>query len=158
MARDRLRFGVLGAARITPAALIAPAADSQRAQVVAIAARDPERARRFAEEHRIERVDPTYEALIENPDVDAVYNPLPASLHAQWTIQALERGKHVLCEKPFAANAPEAEQMVAAARERDRVLVEAFHYRYHPLANRIVEVVASGALGDVRRLEAAFCV
>jgi len=157
MAGDRLCIGVLGAAKIAPDALIKPAADSKRAEVVAIAARDPERARRFAGEHGIEQVDPSYEALIGNPDIDAVYNPLPASLHAEWTLKALERGKHVLCEKPFAANAPEAEQMVAAARESGLILLEAFHYRYHPLANRILEVVTSGVLGAVHRVEAAFC-
>jgi predicted dehydrogenase len=158
LAGGRLRFGVLGAAKIAPDALIKPAADSERAEVVAIAARDPERARLFAEEHGIEQVDPSYEALIRNPDIDAVYNPLPASLHAEWTLKALERGKHVLCEKPFAANASEAEQMVAAARESDLILLEAFHYRYHPLADRILEIVASGELGAVHHVEAAFCV
>jgi predicted dehydrogenase len=158
MAGDRLRFGVLGAAKITPEALIEPAADCGRADVVAIAARDAKRARRFAKKHGIGRVESSYQALVENPDIDAVYNPLPASLHAEWTIRALESGKHVLCEKPFAANARQAEQMVAAARERDLVLLEAFHYRYHPLTDRILEVMASGALGDLREMEAAFCI
>jgi len=157
MSGDRLRFGVLGAAKIVPDALTKPAAGSERAEVVAIAARDPERARAFAEEHGIAQVDASYEALIRNPDVDAVYNPLPASLHAEWTLKALEQGKHVLCEKPFAANASEAERMVAAAKESGLVLLEAFHYRYHPLADRIREVVASGVLGDLHRVEAAFC-
>jgi predicted dehydrogenase len=158
MSRDGLRLGVLGAAKITPDALIKPAAASERAEVVAIAARDPARAGAFAREHGIARVDESYEALIRNPDIDAVYNPLPASLHAEWTLAALECGKHVLCEKPFAANAAEAERMVAAAKASDLVLLEAFHYRYHPLADRILEVIASGVLGDLRELEAAFCI
>jgi predicted dehydrogenase len=158
MGGDRLRFGVLGAAKIVPDALIEPVAGSERAEVVAIAARDPERARRFADEHGIPHVDASYQALIRNPDVEAVYNPLPASLHAEWTIRALEQGKHVLCEKPFASNAAEAERMVAAAGESGLVLLEAFHYRYHPLANRILEVIAGGVLGDLHRVEAAFCV
>jgi len=157
MSGDRLRFGVLGAAKIVPDGLIKPAAGSERAEVVAIAARDPERARAFAEEHGIAQVDASYAALIRNPDVDAVYNPLPANLHAEWTLEALAQGKHVLCEKPFAANASEAEQMVAAARESGLVLLEAFHYRYHPLADRILEVVASGVLGEIGEVEAAFC-
>ena len=135
MSGDRLRFGVLGAAKIAPDALLKPAAGSERALVVAIAARDPERARAFAREHGIARVDPSYEALVRDPEVDAVYNPLPASLHAAWTLAALAQGKHVLCEKPFAANAAEAERMVEAARESGLVLLEAFHYRYHPLAH-----------------------
>ena len=158
MAGNRLRFGVLGAAKIAPEALIKPASGSERAEVVAIAARDPERARAFAEEHGIAQVDANYAALIRNPDVDAVYNPLPANLHSEWTLEALRQGKHVLCEKPFAANASEAEQMVAAAEESGLVLLEAFHYRYHPLASRILEIMASGVLGDLRQIEAAFCV
>jgi predicted dehydrogenase len=158
MSGDRLRFGCLGAAKIAPDALIKPAAGSERAEVVAIAARDPERARTFADEHGIGHVDASYEALIRNPDVDAVYNPLPASLHAEWTLKALEQGKHVLCEKPFASNAAEAEQMVAAARETGLVLLEAFHYRYHPLANRILKALASGVIGDLSQIEGTFCV
>jgi predicted dehydrogenase len=158
MSGELLRFGVLGAAKITPDALIKPAAESERAEVVAIAARDPERARAFAEEHAIPQVDVSYEALVRNPDVDAVYNPLPASLHHEWTLEALQQGKHVLCEKPFASNESEAEQMVAAARESGLVLLEAFHYRYHPLASRILEVLASGVIGEFREIEAAFCV
>jgi predicted dehydrogenase len=158
MSGDRLRIGVLGAAKITPDALIQPAAASERAEVVAIAARDPGRARAFAEEHGIAQVDLDYAALVRNPEIDAVYNPLPASLHAEWTLAALQCGKHVLCEKPFAANARETERMVAAANESGLVLLEAFHYRYHPMADRILEVIASGALGDLRQLEAAFCV
>jgi predicted dehydrogenase len=154
---DRLRLGILGAAKIAPDALIKPASRSQRAEVVAIAARDPERARSFAEAHAIEQVEASYEALIQNPNVDAVYNPLPAGLHAEWTLKALAMGKHVLCEKPFAANASEAEQMVAAATSSGLVVLEAFHYRYHPLAKRILEVIDSGALGDIQHLEAAFC-
>jgi len=158
MSGDRLRIGCLGAAKIAPDALIKPAAGTERAEVVAIAARDPERARTFAEEHGIAQVDASYEALIRNPNVDAVYNPLPASLHAEWTLKALEQGKHVLCEKPFASNAAEAEQMVTAASDSGLVLLEAFHYRYHPLANRILEVLARGVLGDLHQIKGAFCV
>jgi predicted dehydrogenase len=158
MSGDRLRIGCLGAAKIAPEALIKPAAGTERAEVVAIAARDPERARAFADEHGIGHVDASYDALIRNPNLDAVYNPLPASLHAEWTMKALEQGKHVLCEKPFASNAAEAEQMVAAARQTGLVLLEAFHYRYHPLASRILEFLASGVIGDPREIEGAFCV
>lgn len=153
MTRRRLRFGILGAARIAPMALVRPARAVEDAEVVAVAARDPVRARAFAERHHIPRIHEGYEALLADPEVDAVYNPLPNALHADWTIRALEAGKHVLCEKPLASNAAEAERMAAAARGAERRLVEAFHWRYHPLAARLLEILASGELGRVRHLE-----
>ena len=153
-----IRFGILGAARIAPMALVRPAREVAGAVVVAIAARDPERARRFAARHRIERVHADYDALISDPGIDAVYNPLPNGRHAEWAIRALEAGKHVLCEKPLASNANEAERMRDAAERAGRKLVEAFHYRYHPLAARMLEVIAGGELGRIRHLEATFCV
>src|SRR5947208_923418 len=109
-----------------------PAQRVPEATVLAVAARDPERARRFAARHGIPRVHPSYDALLADPEIDAIYNPLPNSLHAPWTIRALAAGKHVLCEKPFAANAAEAEEMARAAERAGRVLGEAFHWRHHP--------------------------
>jgi predicted dehydrogenase len=126
--------------------------------VLAVAARDPARAVRFAARHRVRRVHGSYDALLADPEVEAVYNPLPNSLHAEWTIRALEAGKHVLCEKPFAADVAEAEAMAAAAARTGRVLVEAFHYRYHPLFARVRKIIESGEIGDVRHLEAYFCI
>jgi predicted dehydrogenase len=154
---DRLRIGTLGAARITPAALIKPAHHIPEVTVAAVAARDPERARRFAAKHRIRRVHDSYQDLIDDPAVDAVYNPLPNSLHAQWTLRAIAAGKHVLCEKPFTANAAEAAEVAAAAGASGLVVMEAFHYRYHPLARRMREVVAAGEIGPLRYLEASLC-
>ena len=118
-----VRIGVLGAARIAPAAVIEPAAAHPRAQVVAIAARDPQRAREFATRHGIAEVDASYEALLERPDIDAVYIPTPNGLHGRWTVAALEAGKHVLCEKPFAANAAEADAVRAVARRHPNLVV-----------------------------------
>jgi predicted dehydrogenase len=152
-----LRIGILGAARIAPMAIIAPARRVGDATVVALAARDPERARRFAARHGVARVHPTYEALLADPEIDAVYNPLPNSLHATWTIRALEAGKHVLCEKPIAAAVLEAEAMAEAAARTGRVLVEAFHYRYHPLFARLLAIVDAGEIGAMRHLEAHLC-
>ena len=137
MAVDRLRIGTLGAARITPAALLKPASRLPEVTVSAVAARDPDRARRFADKHRIRRVHPSYQALLDDPAIDAIYNPLPNSLHAAWTLRAIEAGKHVLCEKPFTANAVEAAEVAAAAKASGLVVMEAFHYRYHPLARRM---------------------
>ena len=124
MATDPLRIGILGAARIAPMALIRPARQVPAAHIVAVAARDPQRAAAFARKHAIAAALPSYEALIGDPQIDAVYNPLPNSLHCEWSIRALRAGKHVLCEKPIASNAAEAERMAAAARNSGRVLME----------------------------------
>jgi predicted dehydrogenase len=152
-----IRIGVLGAARITPSALIKPAKDNADVVVAAVAARDGSRARAFAAKHGIARVHESYEALIADPDLDAVYNPLPNGLHGKWTRAALAAGKHVLCEKPFTANAAEAREIADLAAKSDRVVMEAFHYRYHPLALRTEQIIASGELGKLERVEAALC-
>jgi predicted dehydrogenase len=148
---------VLGAARIAPSALIKPAKDNAEVVVAAVAARDGSRARAFAAKHGIARVHESYEALIADPDLDAVYNPLPNGLHGKWTRAALAAGKHVLCEKPFTANAAEAREIADLAAKSDRVVMEAFHYRYHPLALRTEQIIASGELGKLERVEAALC-
>ena len=153
-----LRIGILGAARIVPMALVRPARSVPEVRIEAVAARDPERARRFAAKHGITRAHDSYDALLSDPGIDAIYNPLPNGLHCAWTIRALEAGKHVLCEKPIAANADEAAQMAEAARRTGRKLVEAFHWRYHPLAARMLEVIASGELGAIRDVETRFCI
>jgi predicted dehydrogenase len=156
--RSELRIGILGAARIAPMALIRPSREVAGARVVAVAARDPERARAFARKHGIPRVHAGYRALLSDPEIDAIYNPLPNGLHGEWTIQALRQGKHVLCEKPMASNAAEAERMAAVAEETGRFLVEAFHYRYHPLAARMKEIVEGGSLGRTLHIEAHLCI
>ncbi|HWX36724.1 MAG TPA: Gfo/Idh/MocA family oxidoreductase, partial [Steroidobacteraceae bacterium] len=125
MAEQRpIRFGILGAARIAPDALIKAAQNVPDAEVTAMAARDSKRAREFADTHGIPRVLATYDDLVNDPELDVIYNPLPNSLHCQWTIAALRAGKHVLCEKPLASNASEAEQMAAAANETGKILGE----------------------------------
>ena len=158
MTQPPLRIGTLGAARITPMALVRPAGAVTEAAVVAVAARDRRRAEEFAAKHSIERVHDSYEALIADPEIDAVYNPLPNAWHAPWTLKALEAGKHVLCEKPFTSNAVEAREVAGAARRNGLVVMEAFHWRYHPLAERLVEISKSGELGELRRVEAVFCI
>lgn len=151
-----LRIGVLGAARIAPMALIAPARSMEGVEIAGVAARQPDRAAAFARRHRIAAVYPSYEALIADPAIDAIYNPLPNSLHGRWTIAALEAGKHVLCEKPFTANAQEAQAVAAVARRTGLIVMEAFHYRYHALIARALSIIASGELGDVRHIAASF--
>ena len=151
-----IRIGALGAARITPKALIQPARQIVGIEVCAVAARNPERARQFARQHAIPTVHETYAALINDPTLDAIYNPLPNSLHHPWTMRALRAGKHVLCEKPLAANAAEAQEMEEAANETGLVLMEAFHNLYHPLTQQIKAVVAIVGLGKIQHVEAHF--
>ena len=159
MATQRpLRFGILGAARIAPDALIKAAQNVPDAEVVAVAARDPKRAREFAAANGVPRVLATYEDLVNDPKLDVIYNPLPNSLHCEWTIAALRAGKHVLCEKPLASNALEAERMAKAADESGKILGEAFHYRYHPLADRIRALMTDGTLGRLIHVEGRFTV
>jgi predicted dehydrogenase len=153
----RIRIGVLGAARIVPFALIKPAQLVPEVEIACVAARDASRAAAFARSHGIARSASSYDALIEDPAIDAIYNPLPNSLHAPWTIRALEAGKHVLCEKPLTANAVEAERVAEAAKRSGRVMMEAFHWRYHPLAKRMIEILKSGELGKLRRIETWMC-
>jgi predicted dehydrogenase len=152
-----VRIGCLGAAKIANQALFKPAREVAAAEVVALAARDPSRARAMAEKRHIPTVHSSYADLIADDGIDAVYVPLPNGLHAEWTIKAVEAGKHVLCEKPFTANATEAEAVADVARRTGRVVMEAFHWRYHPLARRVLELIEEGAVGDVQRVDAAFC-
>ncbi|MGW5386327.1 Gfo/Idh/MocA family protein [Nocardia sp. NPDC003963] len=152
------RIGVLGAAAITPAAVLAPAASTADIEVVAIAARDPERARHFADKHGIPVVHDSYAEMVDDPGIDAIYNPLPIALHGMWTRTAVAAGKHVLVEKPFAANAFEAQAVAAVAAQRhDRVVMEGMHYRYHPVAEKAVAIVRSGELGEILSIEAWMC-
>jgi predicted dehydrogenase len=152
-----LRIGIMGAARIAPVALVKPARRTRQAAITAVAARDRARAEEFARKQGIPRVLDSYAQLLDDPDIDAVYNPLPNGLHGYWTIAALRAGKHVLCEKPFTANADEARAVVEACNANPGLVVmEAFHYQYHPFAKRLVEIVRSGELGNVERIDVAF--
>jgi predicted dehydrogenase len=153
-----LRMGVLGAARITSMALLRPAQELAGVEIVAVAARDSERAARFAHRNGIARTFASYEDLIHASDIDAVYVPLPNSLHLKWAIAALNAGKHVLCEKPLGANADEAGVITEASERANRVLMEAFHFRHHPLAKRVEAIVRSGEIGPVRHVIAHMCI
>lgn len=152
-----LRLGLLGAAKIAPAAIVSPANACPDVRLTSLAARNPDRAASFAKQHGIPAVHSGYEAMLDSDEIDAVYIPLPNGLHGEWAIRALDAGKHVLCEKPVAANAAEARAMANAAERTGNVLMEAFHYRYHPLARRMVEIVRSGELGDITSIRAAMC-
>ena len=150
--------GVLGAARIVQSALLEPAADLDGVEVTAVAAREPERAVAFAREHGIPRAPRSYDEIVDDPDIDAVYVPTPAALHGHWTRRAIAAGKHVLCEKPFTANADEAETIAELAESSGLVVMEAFHSRYHPMWTRMRQLVDSGVLGQLHTARAEFTV
>jgi predicted dehydrogenase len=156
--RRTVRIGVLGAARIVKTALLVPSRAIEGVEVIAIAARDRDRAAAYASRRGIPRVHASYRALLDDPELDAVYVPLPAALHAQWTIAAIEAGKHVLCEKPFTSNTAAAERVAVVDAGSDRVVMEAYHSHYHPLQRRLGEIIASGELGSIRTARASFCV
>ena len=149
---EPLRLGILGAARITNLAVIKPAKITGT-RLVAVAARDPARATAFAELHGIEKVHSSYLDVINDPDVEVVYNPLANSLHAPWNAAAIAAGKHVFTEKPSAANAAEAAAIAAQVSGTDRQFFEGFHYLWHPLITRLHAILASGEIGELRHVE-----
>ncbi len=151
-----IRFGTLGTANITPRALVFPCVDEPGAFISVIGARTRERAEGFAKYHHIRNVVDDYEAVVNHEKINAVYNPLLITAHHEWCIKAMRAGKHVLCEKSFASNAKEAEEMADVAKETGLVLMDAFHYRYHPIFIRAKEIYDSGQLGKIREINAAF--
>lgn len=153
-----LRIGLLGASRIAPKALIPQVAKRDDCTIVAASCRDAGRGKAYALEHGIDRCETSYEALVEADDIDIIYNALPPHRHKDLTIRALKAGKHVLCEKPFAMNAAEAQEMADAAAQGGTVLLEAFHYRFHPAFSRVLEIVREGRLGALREMESVFTV
>jgi xylose dehydrogenase (NAD/NADP) len=148
-------WGFLSTANINDK-LLAGAAESDRADVIAVASRDAARAEAYARERGIERAYGSYEELLADPDVEAVYISLPNSLHVEWSIRALEAGKHVLCEKPLSRRAADAERAFDVAEESGRLLMEAFMYRHNPQTARLKELADGGAIGRLRLVRAAF--
>jgi len=152
---ERVRFGIISTADINRL-VIPPARESTKVEIVAVASRDQARADTYAREWGIERAYGSYEALLEDADVDAVYISLPNNMHVKPSIHALEAGKHVLCEKPFTRHADEAEQAFDAAERSGRLLSEAFMYRHNPQTARLTEFVREGAIGELRVVRTAF--
>ncbi|VTU21371.1 1,5-anhydro-D-fructose reductase [Variovorax sp. PBL-H6] len=150
-----LRIGILGAARIARL-FVEAVRPSTKVVVTAVASRDGDRAAAFARELDIGRVHSSYDALFADPDIDAVYVPLPNNLHAEWSIRAAAAGKHVLCEKPLAANAAQARSMFDAARKNGVYLVEAYPYRAQPQTLKVRELVTAGAIGRIQLIQASF--
>ncbi len=156
MKRESVRWGVLGYARIARLNAIPAMQRAGNAELAAIASRDPNKLAECAEKFSLARLHLKYEDLLADPDVDAIYIPLPNSLHKEWSIAALRAGKHVLCEKPLAMNAVEAREMAAVSRETGKLLMEAFMYRYTDRMRQVREVIASGVLGPLHHINASF--
>jgi len=152
-----LRIGILGAGSIAERALVEPARDVEGARVVGIGARDPERAQAFAERLDLPKHG-DYEAILSDPDIDLVYLALPPIVHAAWGVRALEAGKHVLCEKPLSVNGTTAAAIAAAAVATGRRAFVGFHYRLHSFTQRLLEVISSGVLGDIERVDFDFSI
>ena len=150
-----VKWGILSTADINRK-LLAGAAESDDVEVVAVGSRDLGRAQEFARTWGIERAYATYDELLADPDVEAVYIPLPNTMHSEWSIRSLEAGKHVLCEKPFSRHIADVERAFDAAEETGLHLSEAFMYRHHPQTARLAELVASGAIGDLRVIRTTF--
>jgi predicted dehydrogenase len=148
-----VRIGILGTARIADRALIRPARAVPSVRVTAVAARDAARAKSFALQNELPVAYGSYELLLADPGIDAVYVPLPNALHGTWTLRAIEAGKHVLCEKPFTSNAAEALSVAAAGAASGLVVMEAMHYRYHPLVQRMVSLVRAGEIGTPQHIQ-----
>lgn len=152
---EKLRWGLLSTAKIN-AALFKPLEKSKRNTLFAVGSRSEESAQAYAAEHGIPRAHGSYEALLADPEVDVIYNSLPNHLHAEWTIKALEAGKHVLCEKPFALTLDEVDAMTEAAQRTGKVLAEAFMYRTHPQTFKVKEIIDSGKIGKVLLVKGGF--
>ena len=153
--REPVRWGILSTAHINRL-VIPPAQRSDKVELIAVASRDQTRAEEYAREWGIDRAYGSYEALLADDDVEAVYIPLPNSLHCSWSVRALEEGKHVLCEKPLSRRAADVEEAFAAADRSGRILMEAFMYRHHPQTRKLRELVDEGAIGNLRLVRAAF--
>ena len=156
-AREPLRIGILGAARIAPAAIVYPAHVGGH-NLVAVASRDRTRGEAFAQQYQVERVYQSYRELIEDPDVDVVYNALHNGAHGPWNIVAMRAGKNVLTEKPSASNAIEAAEVLATVEKTGKIFMEGFHYLYHPVMQRVLSVIRSGEIGEVTEVYSALVI
>jgi len=155
--KNVIRIGILGTASVARYALIDPAHSRQDCKVVAVASRDASRAGRYASKNGIPRSFGTYEALLADPEIDVIYVALPNNLHAEWSIRAMEAGKHVLCEKPMASNGEEARRMFEVSKKTGKILMEALHSTHHPLYARLRDIVHSDEIGKVRKVRVDFC-
>ncbi len=154
--KDQIRWGILSTANIGVKRFIPGVKKSRNGVVAAIASRDEAKARRVADSLGIPSVHASYDALLADPDIDAIYNPLPNSLHAEWTLKAAAAGKPILCEKPLAIDSAQARSMIDGCAAHGVLLMEAFMYRFHPQHARVRALIADGAIGQLRFVRAAF--
>jgi len=150
-----LRWGLFSTARINRA-VIHPIRQSRRSQLLAVASRTAEKAQSYAQQWDIPRAHASYEALLADPEIDAIYNPLPNAMHAEWTIKALQAGKHVLCEKPLDTSLEAVDAIIQAAQQTGKIVAEAFMYRHHPQTLQIVEMVKNGLIGELQAMRGVF--
>ena len=155
MTSKKLRWALLSTARINRA-VIPPIRKSRRGELTAVSSRTEERVQAYAKVWDIPRTFDSYETMLADPDIDIIYNPLPNSLHTEWTVKAVQAGKHVLCEKPMALTVEEVDQMIAAANQTGKVIAEAFMYRHHPQTLKVKQLILDGAIGDLRLVKGAF--
>lgn len=153
---EKIKFGILGTAGIAKLRFIPAIKAATNAGLAAVASRNGMKAHRFAEENDIPSAFGSYEELLRQPEITAVYIPQPNGLHKEWALKSLAAGKHVLCEKPLAPTAKDCLELREAAQQADRVLMEAFMYRFHPLTEYVINQVHSGALGEIETLQASF--
>lgn len=153
----QIRWGILSTANIGRKAMIPALKESPLAEVIAVSSRTAENAQSCADDLGIPKAYEGYQTLLDDPQIEAVYNPLPNHLHKEWTIRAAEAGKHILCEKPLGLNPEECHEMIAAARDNGVQLMEAFMYRYHPRILAARQMLRSGVIGEVKTIETAFC-
>jgi xylose dehydrogenase (NAD/NADP) len=153
--KRKIHWGLLSTANINRK-VIPPIKNSKRNELLAVASRDENRARVYAQEWNIPRAYGSYEAFLQDPDIDVIYNSLPNSLHAEWTIKALQAGKHVLCEKPIALSLQEVDAMADAALQAGKILAEAFMYRHHPQTSKVKELIQAGLIGELHLIRGAF--
>jgi len=156
MSERKLHWGVIRSSNIGRVAVNPAIQKSRNGELLAVASRNEQAAREFAEKAGIPTHYGNYEALLDDERIEAVYNPLPNSLHKEWTIRAAEKGKHILCEKPLALSASECREMEAAATANGVKLLEAFMYRFHPRTERVLEMLRSGVVGDLKQIRSTF--
>jgi xylose dehydrogenase (NAD/NADP) len=154
--RISLRWGLLGTARINQA-VIGPILSSKHSQLMAVASRNLDRAKEYAHANHIPRYFDSYEALVNDSEIDVIYNGLPNSLHTPWSIKAMEAGKHVLCEKPLSTSTNDADKIIQVAKQTGMVIAEAFMYRHHPQTLYIKKIIDEGEIGELQLINGSFC-